>query len=151
MRLYLSPPQKIMRLEAVEYFLLCLVRFPTAYSLTVPLTDDVELLNWVKGNPHLVLLKKYLEDAFTSSTSTSQALGGLSAPTTPGGSFNAFMLAQKDATRKRLRDLFLFLMIDYWMELPVLHFNHHMASTYRKAINSTVAGGSLCKPFLSSL
>lgn len=149
-----------MRLDAIDYFLICLVRYPTVYnnclskstsssdghfsrSLTKTSSDilrDSGCLAWVQGVPYLVTLLEYFNDILLSKSKGN--INGLAS--TPGGSF--VVVQERDVVKQRLKELLVLLAIDYWIDTGmILHYNQYMAPIYRKMVNSVVTGGIPCK------
>lgn len=145
-----------MRLDAIDYFFICLVRYPTVYNHCLSKSSSSPsdgynrgfnktasdmlrengCLSWAQGVPYLVLLLEYFNDVLLSKSKTS--VNGLAS--TPGGSF--VVVAERESVKFRLKELLILLAIDYWIDTGmVLHYNQYMAPTYRKMVNSVVSGG----------
>jgi hypothetical protein len=154
-------------LDAIEYFFVCLLRYPTLSNAQVSTertaaTDNIygrpyypstarstptEILQnrgvsaWVRGVPYLVLLQEYLREYVPVSVPADSE-----APTTSATQrkIDNQMVSEHEALQQqRYRELFLHLAVAYWLDSPlILKTDHHKLGVLRRQLAGGVAGYS---------
>lgn len=155
-------------LDAMEYFLVCLLRYPTiSHNMLAPADSSAStsssspsrsspldvlqnrgVSSWIRGMPYLALLQEYLMEYIPIAQANQQGNGEAGASTVGGtdssGNDNGLEL---DAQRLRYRELFVQLAVAYWIDCSViLKSDHHKIGVLRKAM----AGGPATAPHHST-
>lgn len=151
-------------MDAVEYFLVCMLRYPTishtiflapdttvgTSSSTISRTSPLDTLQnrgvsaWIRGLPYLALLQEYLKE-YIPIAQAAQLSGDLSGGTPTANTVEGNGL-ELDTQRLRYRELFVQLAVAYWIDCAViLKSDHHKVGVLRKAMTGGPAASSAGK------
>jgi hypothetical protein len=155
-------------LDAIEYFFVCLLRYPTlsnaqvstertaatdniygrAYYPSTARSTPTEILQnrgvsaWVRGVPYLVLLQEYLRE-YVPVPVPADSEGATTTSATPRKNDNQMVSEHEALQQQRYRELFLHLAVAYWLDSPlVLKTDHHKLGVLRRQLAGGAAGYS---------
>lgn len=136
--------KQVLMLDAMEYFLICLLRYPTANNFqflnskisisNAQQKDVVDMLhnrgikNWSNGVPYMTIILEYFQHLLTGNFGSSAigTLAGSEATSSGSETFN-----------ERYRELFLRLAVEYWIDCAtVIRYEHHKVVHYRNIFTS---------------
>jgi hypothetical protein len=155
-------------LDAIEYFFVCLLRYPTlsnaqvstertaatdniygrAYYPSTARSTPTEILQnrgisaWARGVPYLVLLQEYLRE-YVPVPVPADSGGTTTTSATPRKNDNQMVSEHEALQQQRYRELFLHLAVAYWLDSPlVLKTDHHKLGVLRRQLAGGAAGYS---------